>query len=1175
MAVDAVRAKALFLGASDLADAAEREAYLDRECAGDADLRGRVEALLRANDAAPLPPAEPGDGTSAHVPERLLQTEDHGDPTARVGSILAGKYKLIEEIGEGGMGSVYMAQQTEPVKRAVAVKVIKAGMDSKAVLVRFEAERQALAMMDHPNIARVLDAGTTDGGRPFFVMELVKGQPITQFCDQRKLTPRQRLELFVPVCQAIQHAHQKGIIHRDIKPSNVLIALYDDRPVPKVIDFGVAKATGQALTDRTLMTGFGAVVGTPEYMSPEQANLNNLDIDTRSDVYSLGVLLYELLTGSTPVDRKSLGKAALLEILRIVREVEAPKPSAKLSTLDTLASVAANRGTEAAKLSRLMKGELDWLVLKALEKDRTRRYETANGLARDIERYLADEVVEARPPSTGYRLKKFVRRHKGQVIAASLVLFALLVGIAGTTVGLIEAKRQQKIAQGKEQEAKAEADKAKKARDFLVSIFEVSDTNGQRGIMTARQLLDQAEKRIPKEFADQPESRAEVLAAIETAYAKMTANSPLAMILEVSGTVQLRSTRDINQRAIPQTLLYTGDRLTLAADAHVQLVILSDLHKERLRPGTEATVRRKGCEPQGAISERVEDVLLPFVRLPKGTFYMGWGSDGRSEFTREKGLVQHLVTKGKKTEIREDFEIAMHDVTQGQWQAVMGNNPSYFSRFGGGRNRVKDISDEELKLFPVESVSWIQTQEFIKKLNEQNRGRGWLYRLPTEAEWEYACRGGATSEEECSYHFYFAKPTNDLSSEQANFWGDHPFGNAPKGKSMRRPTRVGAYPPNKLGLCDMHGNVWQWCSTAFIDKSYGMQGRITRGGGWRFDYFINVGGGGSQCRAGNGKAWDTGNRWDCLGFRLVRVRDRDLKKRFPAMLRGEDKSADNVERLAFAQLAYDHKQFTIATRLWAEALQNDPMLGEDRETQHRYNAACAAALAAAGQGKDEPALDDAAKAKFRRQALDWLNTELAVWDEFIARGRREPYEYVMGHLSHWQKDSDLDGIRDTAALTKLPADEQKAFARLWADVAALLKEAKHPHSSEQVNFLLATADLEQSKWTEAERYLRHWLAFREKTLPDFLLTFNMKSLLGGALLSQKKYADAKPLLLAGYEGMKQREKTIPPEGNTCIPEALDRLIELSTATNKPDEVKKWRAERAKYPAVAPRPPLKK
>jgi WD40 repeat protein len=294
-------------------------------------------------------------------------------------------------------------------------------------------------------------------------MELVKGTPITRYCDRHKLTPRQRLELFVPVCQAIQHAHQKGIIHRDIKPSNVLVAMYDDRAVPKVIDFGVAKAAGQTLTEQTLMTGLGAIIGTPEYMSPEQASLNNLDIDTRSDVYSLGVLLFELLTGTTPVDRKSLGKAAVQEILRIVREVEAPRPSAKLSTMDALPSVAANRGTEPVKLARLLKGELDWLLLKALEKDRVRRYETANALSRDIQRYLADEVVEARPPSVGYRLSKFVRRHKGQVVAASLVLLALLAGMAGTVFGLFRAERAadaERLAKLDAQDDRAKALKA-------------------------------------------------------------------------------------------------------------------------------------------------------------------------------------------------------------------------------------------------------------------------------------------------------------------------------------------------------------------------------------------------------------------------------------------------------------------------------------------------------------------------------------------------------------------------------------------------------------------------------------------------------------------------------------------------------------------------------------------
>src|SRR5581483_5094308 len=342
-----------------------RRAHLAAACDGDEELRREVEQLLRHHEAAGAflerPAGAPPGAADLSPPE--------SGGAERAGVVLAGRYKLLEQVGEGGMGGVWTAQQTEPVRRVVAVKLIKPGMDSKAVLARFEVERQALAMMDHPNIAKVHDAGTTPDGRPFFVMELVKGVPITRYCDERRLTPRERLELFVPVCQAIQHAHQKGVIHRDIKPSNVLVAVYDDRAVPKVIDFGIAKAAGPRLTERTLVTGFGAVVGTPEYMSPEQATLNNLDVDTRSDVYALGVLLYELLTGSTPIDRKSLGKAALLEVLRIVREVEAPRPSAKLSTIDTLPRVAACRGTEPGKLSKVMKGELDWVVMKALEKD--------------------------------------------------------------------------------------------------------------------------------------------------------------------------------------------------------------------------------------------------------------------------------------------------------------------------------------------------------------------------------------------------------------------------------------------------------------------------------------------------------------------------------------------------------------------------------------------------------------------------------------------------------------------------------------------------------------------------------------------------------------------------------------------------------------------------------------
>ena len=331
-------------------------------------------------------------------------------PATESPGTVIGPYKLIEPIGEGGMGTVWMAEQREPMQRTVALKIIKAGMDTRQVVGRFEAERQALALMDHAHIARVLDGGTTSAGRPYFVMDLVQGVPITRYCDEHRLTPRQRLELFIPVCSAIQHAHQKGIIHRDLKPSNVLVAPYDGKAVVKVIDFGVAKAAGQQLTDRTLVTGFGAVVGTLEYMSPEQAELNNHDIDTRSDIYALGVLLYELLAGSPPFSRKELEKAGMVEMLRVIREQEPSKPSTKLSTAEGLPTLAANRGTEPAKLTRLVRGELDWIVMKALEKDRGRRYETANGFALDVQRYLADEPVVACPPAgVPYRITGHAR----------------------------------------------------------------------------------------------------------------------------------------------------------------------------------------------------------------------------------------------------------------------------------------------------------------------------------------------------------------------------------------------------------------------------------------------------------------------------------------------------------------------------------------------------------------------------------------------------------------------------------------------------------------------------------------------------------------------------------------------------------------------------------------------
>ena len=438
--------EALFEAALNCRTPAERAAYLDRACAGQPELRRQLEVLLAAHDRSG---AFLERAAAARDPALKLDL-----PREEAPGTVIGRYKLLEKIGEGGAGVVYMAEQTEPIRRRVALKVIKLGMDTKQVVARFEVERQALALMDHPNIAKVLDAGATDTGRPFFVMELVRGIKITDYCDQNSLSTKQRLDLFMQVCHAVQHAHQKGIIHRDIKPSNILVTLHDGVPVPKVIDFGIAKATQQPLTDKTLFTAYQQFIGTPAYMSPEQAEMSGLDIDTRSDIYSLGVLLYELLTGKTPFEQKDLLQAGLDEMRRWIREKEPPRPSTRLSTLTKaeLADVAGHHGAEAPKLIPLVRGDLDWIVMKCLEKDRRRRYETANGVALDIEHHLRHEPVSP-PPSTVYRARKFIRRHRTAVALAAVVTGALAIGLIASLLGFAQARHARDQALAAEAEA--------------------------------------------------------------------------------------------------------------------------------------------------------------------------------------------------------------------------------------------------------------------------------------------------------------------------------------------------------------------------------------------------------------------------------------------------------------------------------------------------------------------------------------------------------------------------------------------------------------------------------------------------------------------------------------------------------------------------------------------------
>jgi hypothetical protein len=521
------REEEVFDAARKLEDPAEREAFLSQACRDDSTLRERVETLLSVHNNAEEMFTEcisalrsSADDSGSSAASHLAQGLEEEQPGAQIGH-----YKIVQKIGEGGCGVVYMAQQEKPMRRLVALKVIKLGMDTRAVIARFDAERQALAMMDHPNIAKVLDAGATRTGRPYFVMELVRGTRITDYCDQNQLDTRHRLELFIQICHAIQHAHQKGIIHRDIKPSNIIVTLHDGLPVPKVIDFGIAKATEVPLTDKTLLTAQNQFIGTPAYMSPEQAGTGGIDIDTRGDIYSLGVLLYELLTGRTPFDPKTLLQSGVDEMRRTLLEVEPQRPSSRLAVLtrDDLTATAARRHTESPKLIALIRGDLDWIVMKALEKERARRYETANGLAVDIQRHLSNEPVLARPPSRVYRLQKLIRRNKVIFMAAAAVSAALIAGL-GTSTWLFlkerEARQRAVAAELQQIRLTQEAELARSNEARLRRQAEARQKIIQAAVLISQGKLDQADRMITDASSSEPSvEAAAVLRSLSEWYA--------------------------------------------------------------------------------------------------------------------------------------------------------------------------------------------------------------------------------------------------------------------------------------------------------------------------------------------------------------------------------------------------------------------------------------------------------------------------------------------------------------------------------------------------------------------------------------------------------------------------------------------------------------------------------
>jgi serine/threonine protein kinase/formylglycine-generating enzyme required for sulfatase activity len=822
-----------------------RAAFLDRACGDDAALRAEVESLLEAHDAAGsylgAPTHRVDDVGSPHDSEETVRADDPAEPPSRV----IDRYKLLQQIGEGGFGTVWMAEQREPVKRRVAVKIIKAGMDSGQVIARFEAERQALAMMEHPNIARVLDGGTTDTGRPYFVMEYIVGVPIIEYCDTEKLDTAARLGLFMQACHAIQHAHQKGIIHRDIKPSNVMITLHDGVPVVKVIDFGIAKATNVELTTRTLFTAHHQMLGTPAYMSPEQAEMSGLDIDTRSDVYSLGVLLYELLTGTTPFATEELMQRGFAEMMRIIREEEPPKPSTRLSTLGPAATrTAAQRHVDVRKLSVLMRGDLDWIVMKCLEKERSRRYETADGLAADVARHLSDEPVIAGPPSTSYRLRKFVRRHRAGVVAATIVALAIVLGAAGTLAGMLRASAAEATANA----LRPQADE-----------------------YTARMLLDELGELWPP-YPDEPA----VMSALER-WCADAAESTRALSghrarLESLATVtvespEARSQRDLLTRLVGYLELLGDDTSGLMAIDDVvpgygwsvpkRIAFARGMAEGYGERGAYAAAweraRRDGLElnPQMGLVPLGPDPdsgLWEFAHLLTGE-PAERGADGRLDVTEATGVVLVLVPGGSitmgphhdrtVTVSLSPYFISKYEMTQAQWKRLTGANPSAYGpdaewnpEWPGGPPALTH---------PVEQVSWHDCVTWLPRAGLS---------LPSEPQWEYATRAGtqsffSTGRDDAASLVGVANLRDKTFEEEGEIevWGK-PW-NFTDGSVAH--WRVGSGAPNRFGLHDVHGNVSEWILDAYALYPERYSAPVTdrvaaassdvkyvmRGGGWR------------------------------------------------------------------------------------------------------------------------------------------------------------------------------------------------------------------------------------------------------------------------------------------------------------------------------------------------------